>query len=415
MGILSDAVAMLRVKYQMKSARVNLSPDQEDLRFCFHILEEVSRSFAMVIAQLSDAPLRDAICIFYLVLRGLDTIEDDMSIPIDVKVKELSVFHEHLEDAEWSISGMGEGKERELLEKFPCVVREYLKLSKEYRTTIADICQRMAAGMVEFLQRSVETKKDYDLYCHYVAGLVGHGLTRLFADCGFEDPHLADDLTNANHMGLFLQKTNIIRDYFEDIREEPPRVFWPKEIWGKHASEVAAFKDPANAEKGLACLNEMVSDVMVHLPFALDYLAALREPSVFRFCSIPQVMAIATLAEVYNNADTFQVKVKISKAAACHITLDATDLYRSLCMMEEYTQKIMDKTQHAADNDSTRTLVGQLEAALKLIRERKQRVEPVPYVRSLLMSYPALGGRFLLRMVDNISGFFGGGSTAITA
>ena len=25
----------------------------------------------------------------------------------------------------------------------------------------------------------------------------------------------------ANHMGLFLQKTNIIRDYLEDINEEP--------------------------------------------------------------------------------------------------------------------------------------------------------------------------------------------------
>lgn len=29
--------------------------------------------------QLQDAPLRDGICIFYLVLRALDTIEDDMS------------------------------------------------------------------------------------------------------------------------------------------------------------------------------------------------------------------------------------------------------------------------------------------------------------------------------------------------
>lgn len=46
-------------------------------------------------------------------------------------------------------------------------------------------------------------------------------------------------------MGLFLQKTNIIRDYLEDILEEPaPRMFWPREIWGKHADELAAFKVP---------------------------------------------------------------------------------------------------------------------------------------------------------------------------
>ena len=34
-----------------------------------------------------------------------------------------------------------------------------------------------------------------------------------------EDFYKMEDL--ANHMGLFLQKTNIIRDYLEDITEEP--------------------------------------------------------------------------------------------------------------------------------------------------------------------------------------------------
>ena len=38
----------------------------------------------------------------------------------------------------------------------------------------------------------------------------------------------------SNGMGLFLQKTNIIRDYLEDIMEEPaPRMFWPRDVWGK--------------------------------------------------------------------------------------------------------------------------------------------------------------------------------------
>lgn len=29
----------------------------------------------------------------------------------------------------------------------------------------------------------VETVEDYDLYCHYVAGLVGIGLSQLFGEC----------------------------------------------------------------------------------------------------------------------------------------------------------------------------------------------------------------------------------------
>ena len=33
--------------------------------------------------------------------------------------------------------------------------------------------------MAEFIEREVLTVKDYDLYCHYVAGLVGIGLSRV--------------------------------------------------------------------------------------------------------------------------------------------------------------------------------------------------------------------------------------------
>jgi hypothetical protein len=51
------------------------------------------RSFAVVIQQLPN-PLRDAICVFYLVLRGLDTVEDDMAIPNDKKIPDLLKFHE---------------------------------------------------------------------------------------------------------------------------------------------------------------------------------------------------------------------------------------------------------------------------------------------------------------------------------
>ena len=49
-------------------------------------------SFAMVIQQLPEG-LRDAFCVLYLVLRALDTVEDDMSIPIDKKVPLLHAFH----------------------------------------------------------------------------------------------------------------------------------------------------------------------------------------------------------------------------------------------------------------------------------------------------------------------------------
>ncbi len=65
-------------------------------------------------------------------------------------------------------------------------------------------------------------------YCHYVAGLVGIGLSHLFSASQLEDESLGQDDELANSMGLFLQKTNIIRDYLEDVNQG--REFWPHEV-----------------------------------------------------------------------------------------------------------------------------------------------------------------------------------------
>ena len=65
-------------------------------------------------------------------------------------------------------------------------------------------------------------------YCHYVAGLVGIGLSRLFSASELESEEVGKDHSLANSMGLFLQKTNIIRDYLEDMQQG--RHFWPKEV-----------------------------------------------------------------------------------------------------------------------------------------------------------------------------------------
>jgi len=53
---------------------------------CRELLPQVSRSFAAVIRQLPKLLVTD-IVVFYLVLRGLDTVEDDMTAFDDVQVK----------------------------------------------------------------------------------------------------------------------------------------------------------------------------------------------------------------------------------------------------------------------------------------------------------------------------------------
>ena len=50
----------------------------------------------------------------------------------------------------------------------------------------------------------------------------------------------------------------------------------------------------------LAC-----DDACRHAPECLRYLQELRDPQIFRFCAIPQVMAMGTLALCYNNPKVF--------------------------------------------------------------------------------------------------------------
>lgn len=81
-----EAWAMLTMRSLMK--KVNAATEREtennvEWKYCYEKLSKVSRSFALVIQQLAQpeqqsTELRDAVCIFYLVLRALDTIEDDM-------------------------------------------------------------------------------------------------------------------------------------------------------------------------------------------------------------------------------------------------------------------------------------------------------------------------------------------------
>jgi phytoene/squalene synthetase len=70
--------------------------------------------------------------------------------------------------------------------EFDVVITEFLKLKPIYQEAIADICKQMGSGMAEFAEKDgatgTETKEEYNLYCHYVAGLVGVGPATLFVN-----------------------------------------------------------------------------------------------------------------------------------------------------------------------------------------------------------------------------------------
>ena len=116
---------------------------------CWSFLDKTSRSFAAVIKELEGDLARTVsrayimvywnicsymqICLFYLVLRGLDTIEDDMTIPDDIKQPILRSFHKHTVTPGWTFNGCGPNeKDRQLLVEYDIVVEELNRLTPEY-------------------------------------------------------------------------------------------------------------------------------------------------------------------------------------------------------------------------------------------------------------------------------------------
>lgn len=361
--------------------------------FCDTILVSVSRSFASVIHQL-DPPMRRAICVFYLALRALDTVEDDTAVQHEPKRVALRAFWRKLDDVDFTVHGVGKGDERRLLENMPFLARAFRSLPGREAAVIRDITRLMGRGMAEFvgadLRQGTDDVAQYNRYCHHVAGLVGEGLSKLFTASGAEAASVAADLPRANHMGLFLQKTNIIRDYLEDLVRalphrgkgercvslcvcvcvcdspdrfgSPPlacplgqvegRAFWPRSVWSKYGDSLGALAEAGNREQAVACLDELVADALGHAPHSLAYLDQLRSPSVFKFCAIPQLMAIATLYECLHEPRVFTGVIKMRKTLAVQMITDCSDMRAVRRWFALYARRIAAKAQSSAAREA---------------------------------------------------------------
>ncbi|CAF4144175.1 unnamed protein product [Adineta steineri] len=328
----TEIISIFKIKYSLYNKKVSkselnqLAISLNDIDFCYATLNKVSRSFSVVIEQLPEC-LKDSVCIFYLVLRGLDSIEDDMNYPDEKKIVLLRNFHKKLLINNWSIENIGDTKDYKiLLENFFKIIHVFKTLDENYQSVILDITEKMGNGMADFVGKtgSIDTVDNYNIYCHYVAGLVGYGLSSLFTHSQLEDRNLYLNKDLSNSMGLFLQKTNIIRDYLEDL--QAGRTWWPKEIWINYASDLSQFHKDPNSQQSLECLNHMVMDSFSHLSDVIQYLRLIKHPKIFEFCAIPQLMAIATLVQLYNNPFVFTSVVKIRKGLACELMLNCSDI-----------------------------------------------------------------------------------------
>lgn len=101
---------------------------------------------------------------------------------------------------------------------------------------------------------------------------------------------------------------------------------------------------PAGAmarENALQCLNHLVAEALTLAPSCLRYMERLNDADIFKFCAIPQVMAIATLDKLTSNPDVFTGVVKIRKGQALLLMAGAGSMASVYTTFLKYSRSIL--------------------------------------------------------------------------
>lgn len=311
-------------------------------------MKRVSRSFALVVSYIEE-PLKAQLATAYLICRVVDNIED-CTEPYAWQKERFEEFSILLNDP---------GTAREILpswgsEPWPGLTDDekklmgpsdgsmlwqiYGQLSEEVRQTINQWSLTMAHGMnqIENPQTSpllvsrngiqvLNTESDYDKYCYYVAGTVGHMATELaVAHYGFSS-HIADILSaTCEACGRGLQKTNIVKDFLKDVSRG---VSYVPDEW----LEAVGYQ-PLNLNGATSDWKHMVlSNVFEELREATKYVLAVPYEAIgYRIasllCLFPAYQTLLQAAERQAKLFTTGHRVKISRMTMVKCIRDAINL-----------------------------------------------------------------------------------------
>jgi farnesyl-diphosphate farnesyltransferase len=257
------------------------------------LLPGVSRTFALTIPQLPSA-LRPVVTNAYLLCRIADTIEDEVALSAEDKLRfsdwfidvvagrrPAAAFARALEPL---LSVSTSDDERELIREAPGVIRVTASFGPRQRSALERCIRIMCDGMPKFQRNAslagLADVAELDSYCYYVAGVVGEMLTELFCAYAPEIEARREQLAPlAVSFGLGLQMTNIIKDIWDDRRRG---VSW--------------------MPRG-ASIDEVIGIAHLHLRDALAYTLAIpaRETGIRRFLLWALGLAILTLRKLHGN------------------------------------------------------------------------------------------------------------------
>ncbi len=301
-----------------------------DDEFQAHLLDGVSRTFALTIPRLPPA-LAKPVSNAYLLCRIVDTIEDEVSLSSISKRGFCGRFADvvagHDDSAALSadlsplLSDTTLPAEHELIAVMPRVIAITHAFDTATREALFTCVQTMADGMAAFQDRDLSgglaNLNEMNDYCYYVAGVVGEMLTRLFCLYSPEIAAHRDAMMElAVSFGQGLQMTNILKDLWDDHARN---VCWlPSDMFREAGFDLRSLQPGHTDATFRAAFTQLVGIAHQHLKNALAYtlLVPAHETGIREFCLWALGMAVLTLRKINGRPDFSESsQVKITRRA----------------------------------------------------------------------------------------------------
>ncbi len=300
-----------------------------DERYQQHLLQGVSRTFALTIPQLPPS-LYKSVGNGYLLCRIADTIEDDPALSPLQKAQFsqqlIEVIAGHIPAADLSrellpLLTTASVAEQELIAHISRVIQLTHSLTPPQQAALSRCVRIMTEGMVHFQHHSslagLKDRAELDHYCYVVAGVVGEMLTDLFCDYSPAiAKHEAELRTLSVAFGQGLQMTNILKDIWDDRKRG---MCWlPQTVFDQVNFKLTELSPEQHRAEFTEGLMQLIHIARLHLADALRYVLLIprREQGIRRFCLWALGMALLTLRKIHAQPSfTDGQQVKISRRA----------------------------------------------------------------------------------------------------
>jgi farnesyl-diphosphate farnesyltransferase len=355
---------MMNRQVYSQSNRSNLNATHE--AYLKGHMNKVSRSFTAVVDCL-EQPLGAIFTTAYLLCRVADNIEDCtetnewrqvrfnefLSLFMDPSLAEETLLDWNaqrwtgLTPDERAMMTLEGG--RELWQIYASIPEPYRGIIQHWTSVMVEgmICLNEARCSFSFLEYKnihvIKTLQDYNQYCFIVAGTVGHMATELainFYDIG---PAASTRLLETGEAcGRALQKTNILKDFREDL--ERGYCYLPDE-WLKQIHHL-----PLSFGGATPGWKAMVYDnVLGELYAAEEYVLTLpKNAAGYRMacllCLLPALLTNRLAAQESRNLFTENHQYKISRSTMMNCLLDARRIATDNRQIQSYSDRLLMET-----------------------------------------------------------------------